>query len=228
MRSRRTRVALIKLVDLRAWSRSLLTGVLAQTIGTLAFGGTTSYKACSPTSPACSPATTSGSPASGSAGQQASRSSRATQAEVTLHRCRATSPLAHRRRPAQIRYRNLVGQRYVALTRAPASGGAALPPGGTHPASSADRRPALDLTVLFNGFRPLFTALTPEDVNKLSLEIIQVLQGEGGTIDSLLAHTASLTNDARRPGRRHRPGDRPTSTPCWPRVDAARRAAGPS
>ena len=33
----------------------------------------------------------------------------------------------------------------------------------------------------------------PKDVNKLSYEIIQVLQGEGGTIDSLLAHTASLT-----------------------------------
>jgi phospholipid/cholesterol/gamma-HCH transport system substrate-binding protein len=55
-------------------------------------------------------------------------------------------------------------------------------------------KPALDLTVLFNGFKPLFQALNPEDINKLSYEIIQVLQGEGGTIDSLLRHTASLTS----------------------------------
>jgi phospholipid/cholesterol/gamma-HCH transport system substrate-binding protein len=40
----------------------------------------------------------------------------------------------------------------------------------------------------------LFQALSPKDVNQLSLEIIQVLQGEGGTVDELIAHTASLTN----------------------------------
>jgi hypothetical protein len=38
---------------------------------------------------------------------------------------------------------------------------------------------ALDLTVLFNGFKPLFAALSPKDVNELSGEIISVLQGEG-------------------------------------------------
>ncbi|MBO0884840.1 MAG: MCE family protein, partial [Mycobacterium sp.] len=40
---------------------------------------------------------------------------------------------------------------------------------------------------------PLFQALSPEDVNRLSYEIIQVFQGQGGTVDDLLAHTASLT-----------------------------------
>ncbi|MFC6931995.1 hypothetical protein ACFQHO_17725 [Actinomadura yumaensis] len=38
-------------------------------------------------------------------------------------------------------------------------------------------RPALDLTVLFNGFRPLFRALEPDDVNKLAFQIVQTLQG---------------------------------------------------
>jgi len=52
--------------------------------------------------------------------------------------------------------------------------------------------PALDLTELFNGFQPLFTALTPKAVNELSSSIVQVLQGEGTTVDSLVAHTASL------------------------------------
>jgi phospholipid/cholesterol/gamma-HCH transport system substrate-binding protein len=53
---------------------------------------------------------------------------------------------------------------------------------------------ALDLTVLFNGFKPLFAALAPNDVNQLSGEIISVLQGEGGNINALLSHTASLTS----------------------------------
>lgn len=92
---------------------------------------------------------------------------------------------------AKIRYRNLVGQRYVALSEGPGEG-RPLRADGLIPL--AQTTPALDLTVLFNGFRPLFTALSPEDVNKLAYEIIQVLQGEGGTVTSLLQRTASLTH----------------------------------
>jgi phospholipid/cholesterol/gamma-HCH transport system substrate-binding protein len=90
---------------------------------------------------------------------------------------------------ATIRYRNLVGQRYVALTEGP-DGTGTLPAHGLIPMSQTT--PALDLTVLFGGFRPLFTALTPQDVNSLSYEVIQVLQGEAGTVTGLLQHTASL------------------------------------
>jgi len=92
---------------------------------------------------------------------------------------------------AAIRYRNIVGQRYVALSDEIGSGGL-LSPDATIPVSQTS--PALDLSVLFNGFQPLFQALTPSDVNTLSYEIIQVFQGEGGSLDSLLAHTASLTS----------------------------------
>ena len=91
----------------------------------------------------------------------------------------------------KLRYRNLVGQRYLALYEGP-GGGQVLRPGGVIPHTQTT--PALDLTVLFNGFRPLFTALTPAEVNRLSYQIIQVLQGEGGTVASLLRRTASLTN----------------------------------
>jgi phospholipid/cholesterol/gamma-HCH transport system substrate-binding protein len=92
---------------------------------------------------------------------------------------------------AKVRYRNLVGQRYLALFEGPSTG-RTLKRGGVIPLEQT--APALDLTALFNGFRPLFTALTPQDVNKLAYEIIQVLQGEGGTMASLLRRTASLTN----------------------------------
>lgn len=90
-----------------------------------------------------------------------------------------------------IRYRNLVGQRYLAIDPGPAEGASALPDGELIPLERT--RPALDLTALFNGFKPLFQALSPNDVNQLSFEIVQVLQGEGTTIDSLLEHTGSLT-----------------------------------
>ncbi|WP_158881344.1 MCE family protein [Amycolatopsis anabasis] len=92
---------------------------------------------------------------------------------------------------AQIKFRNLVGQRYVSLGEGTGDPNKILPAGGNIPLERT--KPALDLTELFNGFKPLFRALNPEDVNKLSYEVIQVLQGEGGTVESLLAHTASLT-----------------------------------
>nr|WP_042186217.1 MCE family protein [Kibdelosporangium sp. MJ126-NF4]CEL17148.1 MCE-family protein Mce1B [Kibdelosporangium sp. MJ126-NF4]CTQ91623.1 MCE-family protein Mce1B [Kibdelosporangium sp. MJ126-NF4] len=102
---------------------------------------------------------------------------------------------AGRRLPASatatIKFRNLVGQRYLALGTGTGSS-ALLAPGGTIPVERT--KPALNLTVLFNGFQPLFQALKPEDVNKLAFEIIQVLQGEGGTVDAILRHTATLTS----------------------------------
>jgi phospholipid/cholesterol/gamma-HCH transport system substrate-binding protein len=91
---------------------------------------------------------------------------------------------------AAIRYRNLVGQRYISLTQ-DVGDAKPLDDGATIPVSQTS--PALDLTVLFNGFKPLFQALSPSDLNKLSYEIIQVFQGEGGTLEGLLAHTASVT-----------------------------------
>jgi phospholipid/cholesterol/gamma-HCH transport system substrate-binding protein len=92
---------------------------------------------------------------------------------------------------ATIKYRNMVGQRYIALGR---GDGPATPPLSTGAEITLTRTtPALDLTDLFNGFKPLFQALSPNDVNQLSGEIVQVLQGEGGTVHDLLTHTGSLT-----------------------------------
>ncbi|WP_232676124.1 MCE family protein [Nocardioides sp. R-C-SC26] len=91
---------------------------------------------------------------------------------------------------AAIRYRNLVGQRYLALTPEPGDG-SLLDAGATIPVDQTT--PALDLSVLFNGFKPLFQALSPDDLNTFSFEIIQVFQGEGGTLENLLRSTASVT-----------------------------------
>jgi phospholipid/cholesterol/gamma-HCH transport system substrate-binding protein len=93
---------------------------------------------------------------------------------------------------AVVRYANLLGQRFLALTRdGPA--GTPLKPGSTIPMERT--APALSLTALFNGFRPLFNALNPTQVNELSTQIVQVLQGEGGTVDDLLSRTADLVTN---------------------------------
>ncbi len=92
---------------------------------------------------------------------------------------------------AEIRYLDLVGNRYLALTRG-SGDGPVLQGDATIPLSRT--KPALDLTVLFDGFKPLFAALSPDEVNQLSLNIVRTLQGESGTVQSLLANTASLTN----------------------------------
>ncbi|MCW2775596.1 MAG: virulence factor Mce family protein [Nocardioides sp.] len=93
---------------------------------------------------------------------------------------------------AEIRFLNLVGDRYLALEEGSDADAEPLESGDTIPVSQTT--PALDLTTLFNGFQPLFQALNPKQVNDLSMNLVQVLQGEGGTVQGLLAKTASLTN----------------------------------
>ncbi|MBS9375812.1 MCE family protein [Rhodococcus sp. B50] len=93
---------------------------------------------------------------------------------------------------ATIRFRNLVGQRYIALGQGEGPQGEKITGGDTIPIDRT--KPAVNLTTLFDGFRPLFQTLSADDVNKLSFQIIQVFQGEAGTIDDLVRSTASLTN----------------------------------
>jgi phospholipid/cholesterol/gamma-HCH transport system substrate-binding protein len=92
---------------------------------------------------------------------------------------------------AAIRYDNLIGDRYLAVEEG-AGSVHRLEPGQTIPVSRTT--PALDLDALIGGFRPLFRALNPDQVNALSGQLIQALQGQGATIDSFLSQTSTLTN----------------------------------
>ncbi|CAN3126287.1 MCE family protein [Mycobacterium sp. smrl_JER01] len=92
---------------------------------------------------------------------------------------------------AVIRYRNLIGERYLALEEG-VGGTRVLRPGATIPLSHT--APALDLDALLGGFRPLFRALDPEQVNALSDQLIEALQGEGATITAFLTQAANLTS----------------------------------
>jgi phospholipid/cholesterol/gamma-HCH transport system substrate-binding protein len=92
---------------------------------------------------------------------------------------------------AYVRYDNPIGGRFLELADGPGQG-KPFPPGGTIPLDRT--RPALDLDAVIGGFRPLFRALTPDQVNTLSSVLIQAFQGQGATINSLLAQTAAFTN----------------------------------
>ncbi len=98
----------------------------------------------------------------------------------------------------QVKFRNLVGQRYLAVeqpdltTATTVSAKPAIAPG--HVFGLEETRGALDLTLLFNGFRPLLRMLDADDVNKLSEQIVAVFQGEDATVDGLLSSTASVTS----------------------------------
>ncbi|GAB3277459.1 MCE family protein [Actinocorallia lasiicapitis] len=192
--NRRTVVDGLKLTAFVAFT-SLITGILAVTIANHRFGPSTDYKAIFVDSSGL----LKGDEvrvAGVRIGQvnEIKLAPNGTQAEVhfSLERSGPFSGGVPASTLAQVRYRNLIGQRYLSLTQGPGTSGEVLSGNGTIPVEHTE--PALDLTALFNGFRPLFQALNPEDVNKLSFEIVKVLQGEGGTINSLLTHVASLTN----------------------------------
>lgn len=92
---------------------------------------------------------------------------------------------------AAVRYENLIGDRYLALEDGPGSV-RKMQPGQTIPLDRTS--PALDIDALVGGFRPLFRALDPDQVNALSAELLRVFQGQGGTISSVLAQTSALTS----------------------------------
>jgi len=92
---------------------------------------------------------------------------------------------------AVVRYENLIGDRYLALEDGPGPV-VRLQPNTTIPLARTS--PALDVDTLIGGFRPLFRALDPDQVNALTGELLKVFQGQGGTISSVLVHTSELTS----------------------------------
>lgn len=90
-----------------------------------------------------------------------------------------------------LRFENIVGRRYLSITQEP--GGDVLAEGAT--IDVARTTPALNLTLLFNGFQPLFRALDARQTNRLADLMVRTLQGEGTTYAALMRSTASLTSE---------------------------------
>ena len=92
---------------------------------------------------------------------------------------------------AQVRYLNLVGDRYLELVDSP--GSSKILPAGSQ-IQQDHTAPALDLDLLLGGLKPVIRGLNPQDVNGLTASLVQILQGQGGTLDSLFSKTSSFTN----------------------------------
>ena len=92
---------------------------------------------------------------------------------------------------AAVRWATPIGDRYLTLLEG-AGGLKRLNPGATIALPKTE--PALDLDTLLGGFRPLFRALNPEQVNALSGQLIAAFQSEGATIGSFLSQAAVVTN----------------------------------
>ncbi|MGV0835029.1 MCE family protein [Mycolicibacterium thermoresistibile] len=91
---------------------------------------------------------------------------------------------------AAVRYLNLTGDRYLELLEEP--GSTQLMPAGSQ--IPADRTAgALDLDLLLGGLRPVINGLNPQDVNALTSALVQIFQGQGDTLDSLMSKTSSFS-----------------------------------
>ncbi|CDQ45157.1 phospholipid/cholesterol/gamma-HCH transport system substrate-binding protein [Mycolicibacterium neoaurum] len=93
---------------------------------------------------------------------------------------------------AVVRYENLVGDRYMEITSGPGEL-QKLPAGST--LSTANTQPALDLDALLGGLRPVLKGLDGNKVNEVSNAVIELLQGQGGAIQSMLASTSSFSQN---------------------------------
>lgn len=92
---------------------------------------------------------------------------------------------------ATVRYRNLIGDRILELDRGAATA-APLAAGST--IALARTAPAVDLDALLNGFKPLFAGLDPAQVNQLSGQLVEVLQGQNSAVEHLVSSVGSFTS----------------------------------
>lgn len=92
---------------------------------------------------------------------------------------------------AVIRYENLVGDRFLEVTSGPGEL-RRLAPGGT--IGLKQTQPALDLDALLGGLRPVLKGLDADKINTISTAVIELLQGQGGTLSNLLADSGAFTS----------------------------------
>lgn len=92
---------------------------------------------------------------------------------------------------AAIRYKNLIGDRYLEVTAQPDGSG---PRSESDPIPVSQTKPALDIDSLVNGFKPLLQGLDPDQANKLSGSLIAVLNGQQQSIADFIRQVGELGN----------------------------------
>lgn len=94
---------------------------------------------------------------------------------------------------AEIKFRNLLGQRVVNLTEPASPSSERLEEDGQIPVQNT--HPALDLSVVFNNLRPLIQSTNPEDINTVSRAILAIFKGNEGDLEGVLGNVGELTTE---------------------------------
>lgn len=101
---------------------------------------------------------------------------------------------------AAVTYQNVIGQRYLALSEGDFDVPVArLPEGGAIPVEHTE--PSFDIAAMLHGFEPLFSVLDPEQVDRITETVIAALQGDTGSLATLIAQTSSLARSFAGPDR---------------------------
>jgi phospholipid/cholesterol/gamma-HCH transport system substrate-binding protein len=107
---------------------------------------------------------------------------------------------------AEIRFRNLIGQRMITLIQGDAPFTTASLGTGDNAAVQSDvmepgdvipfsrTKPAFDLTALFNGLRPLIQSTSAADINIVTDALTEALGGRSDEIKTLLGNVAALSD----------------------------------
>lgn len=94
---------------------------------------------------------------------------------------------------ADIKFRNLLGQRILNLVEPETPSSTPLEPGATIPVENT--RPALDLSVVFNNLRPLIQSTNPEEINLVSRAVLEVFKGREGDVAKILGNVGEVTQE---------------------------------
>ncbi|HEX2294942.1 MAG TPA: MCE family protein [Actinomycetota bacterium] len=92
---------------------------------------------------------------------------------------------------ADIKYRNLLGQRTINLVRPESPSSEPLEENGTIPVENT--KPALDLALVFNNLRPLIQSTNPEDINAVARAVLKVFKGREDDFAATLGNIGAIT-----------------------------------
>lgn len=92
---------------------------------------------------------------------------------------------------AEVKYRNLLGQRVINLVEPDQPDASKLVDGDTIPVENTT--PALDLSVVFENLRPLIQSTNPEEINQVARAVLKVFKGHEGDLAAVLGNVGDLT-----------------------------------
>lgn len=98
---------------------------------------------------------------------------------------------------ASVTYQNIIGQRYLALSRGTSTDTTLLAAGSQIPLERTI--PSFDISYLLNGFEPLFSTLDPQQVDNLTTALVSALQGDNGSVVELITQTSTLAESMAGP-----------------------------